>query len=231
MTLGIMQPYFMPYIGYWQLMAAVDTYVVYDNIQYSKGGWINRNRMLQNGKDVIFTISLKKDSDYLDVCQREISFDFNKQKLLNQITQNYHKAPFFEEIYPTICQCVTHDETNLFNYIYYSITQIRELLAIDSDLIISSCVKIDHSLKGQDKVLSICKELGADKYVNAIGGQELYDKSIFENNGVKLNFLQTCPIIYPQYKNVFVSNLSIIDVLMFNGKERTKQLLNEFTLV
>ena len=231
MTIGIMQPYFMPYIGYWQLMAAVDRYVVYDNIQYSKGGWINRNRMLQNGKDVLFTIPLKKDSDYLDVCQREISSNFDQQKLLNQIVQNYRKAPFFEEIYPIIHQCVICDEVNLFNYIFYSLIQIRKILKIESDLIVSSQLPINHDFKGQDKVLAICKEMKANQYVNAIGGQELYDKKVFEDQGIKLNFLRSNVVSYSQYKNDFVSNLSIIDVLMFNGGERTRQLLKEYTLI
>ena len=58
-TLGIMQPYFLPYIGYWQLLSAVDQFVVYDNIKYTKKGWINRNRFLRDGTDAVFTIPLK----------------------------------------------------------------------------------------------------------------------------------------------------------------------------
>src|SRR3954469_19367039 len=93
MRLGIMQPYFMPYIGYWQLLGAVDAFVLYDNIQYTKKGWINRNRFLQNGKDVLFTIPLKKDSEYLDVVERALAEDFDGKKLLNQLEASYRKAP------------------------------------------------------------------------------------------------------------------------------------------
>ena len=91
-----MQPYFLPYIGYWQLINAVDKFVIYDNIQYTKKGWINRNRILNTDKDVYITIPLDKDSDYLDVDQRNISQCFDRMKLLNQVSQYYRKAPNFK---------------------------------------------------------------------------------------------------------------------------------------
>lgn len=100
MKVAIMQPYFFPYIGYWQLINSVDTFVIYDNIQYTKKGWINRNRFLQNGKDCLFSISLKKDSDFLDIRDRIISDDFNRKKMLNQIKCSYQKAPYFDEVSP-----------------------------------------------------------------------------------------------------------------------------------
>src|SRR6476469_7826367 len=99
MKLGIMQPYFMPYIGYWQLLAMVDSFVLYDNIQYTKKGWINRNRFLQNGKDALFTIPLKKDSDFREVRERSIADDFDGDKLLKQFEASYRKAPHFETVF------------------------------------------------------------------------------------------------------------------------------------
>lgn len=231
MTLGIMQPYFMPYIGYWQLMAAVDKYVVYDNIEYTKKGWINRNRILQNEKDEYITLPLKKDSDYLSVNQRFLSDVFDRNKLIRQIESAYRKAPYFRDIFPVVVDIIGYDNGNLFQYIYYSITKIRNLLGITSELIISSSVNIDETLKGKDKVLALCKALGADTYYNAIGGQSLYDKQEFLQDGISLYFLQTADIQYPQFRNDFVANLSIIDVLMFNSLEQTRQLLTQYTLV
>lgn len=231
MTLGIMQPYFMPYIGYWQLMAAVDKYVVYDNIEYTKKGWINRNRILQNGKDEYITLPLKKDSDYLNVNQRFLSDAFDRNKLMRQIEGAYRKAPYFRDVFPVMADIIGHDDNNLFQYLYYSITKIRNYLGITSEFIISSSLSIDWALKGKDKVLALCKALGADTYYNAIGGQSLYDKQEFLQNGINLYFLQTNDIRYPQFHNDFVANLSIIDVLMFNSPEQTRQLLTQFTLV
>src|SRR5258705_11030314 len=100
MRLAVMQPYFFPYIGYFQLIAAVDLFIVYDNIKYTKKGWINRNRMLRNGKDVMFSVPLKNDSDYLDVCERELAADFNRDKLFNQLKGAYRGAPNFSQTFP-----------------------------------------------------------------------------------------------------------------------------------
>lgn len=231
MKLAIMQPYFMPYIGYWQLMNAVDTYVVYDNIEYTKKGWFNRNRILLNGKDYLFTIPLKKDSDYLDVCERSVADDFKKEKLLNMFSEAYRKSPYYNNIYPEIEKMVLYSDTNLFKYIYNSICIVKEHLGIKTKIIISSSINIDHSLKGKDKVIAICKELGASKYYNAIGGQSLYDKTEFQNNGIDLKFLKPELTPYKQYKNDFVAGLSIIDVMMFNSTEEIKCLLDNYTLI
>ena len=88
MKLAIMQPYFFPYIGYFQLIKSVDEFVIYDNIQYTKKGWINRNRILVNGTDYLISLPLKKDSDYLNVVDRQLaeSWEKDRTKLLTLIT-------------------------------------------------------------------------------------------------------------------------------------------------
>lgn len=231
MKLGIMQPYFLPYIGYFQLLNAVDKYVIYDNIQFTKKGWINRNRILQNGKDLLITISLEKDSDYLDVCERRVSSGFDKKKLINQIRESYRKAPLFSQVMPIIESIILYDDNNLFNYIFNSVKEICKYLHIHTELIVSSTVSIDHSLKGQDKVIAICKQLGATEYYNAIGGQELYSVSDFEKEDIKLSFVSTNPIEYSQFSNEFVPWLSILDVIMFNDADRVREMLNDFKLI
>lgn len=220
MKIGIMQPYFFPYIGYFQLIHAVDQFVVYDNIQYTKKGWINRNRFLQNGKTVVFSIPLKKDSDFLDVKDREISSDFNKDKLLNQIREAYRRAPYFAQTFPLVEQIVQYNESNLFLFIYNSIVRTCEYLRIDTEIVISSNVPFEHSLKNQDKVLALCEVVGATTYVNAIGGMELYSKEVFREKGIELKFIKLKPFEYQQFDNEFVPWLSIIDVMMFNPRER-----------
>lgn len=211
-----MQPYFLPYIGYFQLIAAVDLFIVYDNIKYTKKGWINRNRMLQNGKDVIFSLPLKSDSDHLDVCQRELSTDFNRDKLLSQFKGAYRYAPYFEQTYPLIEEIVRHENANLFRFLQHSIVKTCEHLAITTEIKASSSISIDHNLKNQDKVLALCEAGGANTYVNAIGGMELYSKETFRKKGVDLKFIQSKPFEYPQLGDTFVPWLSIIDVMMFN---------------
>ena len=233
MKLAIMQPYFMPYIGYFQLINSVDQFVIYDNIQYTKKGWINRNRILANGKDQLITLPIKKDSDYLDVVERELSesWEKDKNKMINIIKSSYNKAPYFEEIFKLISQCLNNPEENLFRFIYDSIILINSYLEIKTPIIISSSINADHTLKSQDKVLSLCKTQKADVYINSIGGVELYDKETFKQNKIKLNFIKSNPIKYKQFSNEFVSWLSIIDVMMFNSKEQIQEYLNEYTLI
>ena len=231
--LAIMQPYIFPYIGYFQLINSVDEFIIYDNIQFTKKGWINRNRILANGKDQLITIPLKKDSDYLDIVERELSesWEKDKNKILNVIKSSYNKAPYFQEAFNIIRECLNNPERNLFKFIYDSIILINEYLEIKTPIVISSSINADHALKSQDKVLSLCKAQKADVYINSIGGVKLYDKEIFRHNEIELNFIKSNPIEYKQFKNEFVPWLSIIDVLMFNSKDTIKNYLNEYTLI
>lgn len=233
MTTGIMQPYFLPYLGYWQLLNHVDQYIVYDNIQFSKRGWFIKNNFLMNGVAKPFSLPLKKDSDYLNVDQRMMSPEREKaaQKILEQIKSAYAKAPYFKEVYSVLQECFLSKEDNLFEFLTNSITVIKDYLNITTNIIVSSSIEIDHDLKGKDKVLSLCKAVNTTKYVNPIGGVELYDKEEFKNEGVELGFIKMDTIEYPQFKNNFVPNLSIIDVIMFNTKEEIKTLLDKFSIV
>ena len=221
MRLAIMQPYFFPYIGYFQLIAAADLFIVYDNIKYTKKGWINRNRMLQNGKDVMFSLPMKSNSDYLDVCERELAADFNREKLLNQIKCAYQRAPYFVQNFKLIEQIVQYEDTNLFSFLHNSIVKTSKHLGITTEIKISSEIAIDHNLKNQDKVLALCLAVGASTYVNASGGMALYSKETFREEGIELTFIQSKPLEYPQFGGAFVPWLSIIDVMMFNSKEVT----------
>jgi hypothetical protein len=233
MKLGIMQPYFLPYIGYWQLMNLVDEFVVYDNIQYTKKGWINRNRILLNNEDKIITLPLKKDSDYLDIKDRYLS-DQKQVKLIkirNQIKEAYKRAPYYSEVFPIIENILFFEDTNLFNYLFNSIKLIKDYLGIETQLIVSSSIDMDHGLKGKERVIEICKKLKSNHYINPIGGTKLYDKKEFEKEGIKLNFIKTGDIKYKQFDNGFIPNLSIIDVMMFNSKEEIKELLENYILL
>ena len=231
MRVGIMQPYFFPYIGYFQLIAAVDLFIVYDNIKYTKKGWINRNRMLQNGTDVMFSLPLKNASDYLEVRERELASDFNRDKLLNQFKEAYRRAPYFKDIFPLVEQIVLYKDANLFRFLYHSIIRICQHLEITTEIRISSDIDIDHDLKNQDKVLALCSAVGATTYVNAIGGIELYSKETFRKSGIELNFIKSKPFEYPQLIESFIPWLSIIDVMMFNSLNVIKSRLAEFNLV
>jgi len=228
-----MQPYFFPYIGYWQLINAVDTFVIYDNIQFSKKGWFHRNNFLMNDKKTLFTIPIKKDSDNLDVVDRYLSDDSEKQitKTITQIKNNYRKAPYYNDVFPLIEAVFLNQEKNLFYYIFSSVEMICDYLDIDTKIVKSSTIDIDHTLKSQDKVIAINKSLNSTKYINPIGGRELYDIESFIKEAIELRFLESEVPEYRQFSDKFISHLSIIDIMMFNSKNEAKEMLKRYELI
>jgi hypothetical protein len=225
MKLSIMQPYFLPYIGYFQLIASTDVFIVYDNIKYTKKGWINRNRMLRDGEPATFSLPLKKASDSLDVRERELSADFDPGKLLNQFYTAYRKAPHFNNTWPVIEEILRHQDQNLFGFLHHSIVRICSHLGITTEIRTSSKIEIDHGLKNQDKVLALCGAAGASLYVNPIGGMELYSKDDFRAKGVDLRFLRSKELVYPQFRESFVPWLSVLDVMMFHDPNSLRNVI------
>lgn len=231
LSVGIMQPYFLPYIGYFQLIAAVDIYVLFDNIQYSKQGWMNRNRMLQNGNDAMFSLPLKKDTYTLDVTNRYLADNFDPNNLINKLAFSYKKAPFYSEIFPLICDILNFQDLNLFNFLNHSILMVCRYLDVNTKIIYSSSLPINHALRKQDKVIAICNALNATDYINSIGGIALYDKQAFADANMNLKFIRSDDFIYNQFDHEFIPWLSILDILMFNDKETVKHQLNKVSFV
>jgi len=232
-VVAIMQPYFLPYIGYFQLINAVDEFIIYDNIEYTKKGWINRNRILANGEAQFITLTVKKDSDYLNVNERYLAGTWgkDKNKILNKIINSYRKAPHFDAVKPLIEEIINYDDDNLFNFIFNSIEKICDYLDIENQLIRSSKLDYNNSLKSQDKVIDICEVVAANVYCNPIGGVELYDKEAFSEKNITLHFLESEIKTYKQFKNEFLPALSILDVLMFNDKIVVKDWLKNYRLI
>ena len=227
-----MQPYLFPYIGYFQLMSAVDEFVIYDNIEFTKKGWINRNRILVNGQEAYITVPLRKDSDFLDVRERVLSdtWPMEKKRILNRLTESYRKAPYYKDVYPLLESSFGFEEMNLFKFILNSIKLAHEYLDIKTKLVVSSTIAVNHELKAEQKVLGICKARNADVYINLPGGVSLYDKDNFKAAGISLLFIRPNEIKYRQFENEFIPRLSIIDTMMFNSKAEIKKMLNSFNL-
>jgi hypothetical protein len=228
MKLAIMQPYFLPYIGYFQLINAVDTFIIYDDVNFIKQGWINRNRMLADKKEYLFTLELAGASSFKQINGIEIGR--GKDKLLKTIEQSYRKAPFFEKTFQLLKSIFLFDDINLAAFVANSILQVTKHLNIKTDITLSSIIKKNNSLHGQDKIIHICKLLNATTYVNAIGGKELYSKKDFQVQSIDLQFLCTNKIEYHQFNNEFIANLSILDVMMFNSINDIKSMLNNYVL-
>lgn len=232
MKVGIMQPYFVPYIGYWQLINTVDIFVIHDDVNYIKQGWVNRNYILINGERHLIVLPLVKASSNKLINKISIIEDktfFNR--MLKSIELQYKKAPYFEIVYPIICRILKNNERNLAKFLEYSIREICNYLDINTKIINSSNMEKDNSLRSQERVIHICKLCNATEYINPIGGFDLYSGEDFLLHNIELSFLRARDIKYTQYKNDFVSFLSIIDIMMFNSVEKIKTFLNEFDLI
>ena len=232
MKVGIMQPYFFPYLGYWQLINAVDKYVIYDDVNFIKNGWINRNNILLNGKKHLITLPLEGASSFLLINQIKTSSKLkDREKLLKTLEQAYKKAPYFEIIFSIFKDTLFYKSEYISDALIFSIQKIVDYLNLNTEIILTSKLNKDNSLSAEKKVIHICNVLNADTYYNAIGGKELYNKENFEKNRIKLNFLQMNELCYSQFNHEFVPNLSIIDVLMFNSPASIKEMLNEFRII
>lgn len=230
MKVAIMQPYLFPYIGYFQLISAVDQFVIYDDVTYIKQGWINRNRIIVNGREHLFTLELKEASSFKLI--NEIYIGENKKKIQTTIEQAYKRAPFYKEGFALISEILSNAETNLALFLENSIRKIAAWLELKSQILVSSQLAKNSNLKGQDKIIDICRNLNAEIYINAIGGRELYDAHAFQQNRIDLRFIQTNPIHYRQFNDEFIPWLSIVDVMMFNSRETIiNKMIPEYTLV
>lgn len=229
MKVAVMQPYLFPYLGYYQLVNYVDTFVFYDDVTFIKQGYINRNYILLNGKPTRITVPVPGASSNKKI--KELEFSLSVGKILKTIMQAYSKAPFFDVIYPLVERVFTHPNRNIADVCQLSIAEVFRYLDIKKNMLKSSELKYCRSLSAASRLVDICKTLGSNHYVNSAGGSHLYSKTYFATQRCKLSFLQLNNVCYPQGNTDFVPNLSIVDALMWCDKERISELLQSFTLL
>ena len=222
-----MQPYFFPYLGYFQLIRTVDAFVVYDDVNFINRGWINRNYILGNAEKQRITLPLLGASQNKLINQIEVG---GPHKILKSISHSYAKAPHFDAVYPLLEDILSQTEKNLAHFLDYQLRRICDHLGLSQQWYLSSSLAKDNGLRGQDKILSICEKLGATHYINVPGGKELYDQYSFEARGITLSFIQPKPTTYKQFTNDFIPSLSIIDAIMFNDKSQCEVLLDQYDL-
>jgi len=226
-----MQPYLFPYIGYFQLLNAVDTFVLLYDVTYINRGWIHRNRIIVNKNEYLFTIPLQKASQNKLILDCELSDQNWQLPFLKTIEMNYKKTSEFSVIFPLLEEIIFYNQKNISNFIYNQLTIIAEYLQIKTKIIPSSSFFKTDNLKAQDKIIAICKKLNATHYINPEGGITLYNSQAFNQQNIQLNFLKTNNIYYKQHSTHFVSNISIIDILMCNSRDTVLSFLNQYTLI
>lgn len=235
MRVAIMQPYIFPYIGYFQLINAVDVFVFYDDVNFIKKGFIHRNHLLFDEKITRFTIPCKGISQNKRINKIKLDQESTAiQKLLNSIKQHYNRAPYFKDIMPLLDSFFNsiHPHQTISEFSIQSVQLVSNYLDLDTIFKISSIEHSESLHYGRaDRLIAITKKEGGLEYINSIGGQNLYDKALFKKQGVDLCFLKSGQMTYKQFNNEFVPWLSIIDVLMFNSKNKVKDFLKHYKLV
>lgn len=232
MKIAIMQPYFFPYIGYFQLINAADKFVVYDDVTFIKQGWINRNNILLNGKSFLFTIPLKDASSYKAIRETETSDNGKwKSKLLKTFEQAYGKAPNYDKVVSLIRDVLSGEEKTIAAMALESIKAVCAYVGIDTPIVETSSLYFNNHLQSRARVIDICKRENATEYLNPIGGVELYSKEEFERENLKLGFVKSKPSSYKQFNDEFVPWLSTIDVLMFNSPDEIRDLLGQYEIL
>lgn len=251
MKLAVMQPYFFPYLGYFQLIKAVDKFIIYDKVAYIKKGWVNRNRIgVVNDLDRMVVVPVQNASSNKLIQDVKIDNSQNwAAKILQLIYFNYKKSAYFDEVYPLIEGLLSKEYDCIAEINAATTIGVAGFLDMPTTIVSDTSDFTDMETHLEDgsyceffngvavperktaRVIEICRKEKASTYVNPIGGTELYDKEVFRNYGVNLEFVKMRNVVYPQFTKEFVAGLSIIDVLFQNGKEKTKQLLDEFDLV
>ncbi|MEX0928903.1 MAG: WbqC family protein [Balneolales bacterium] len=226
-----MQPYIFPYLGYFQLICAVDKFVLLDDVHYINRGWINRNRLFVNERIFYFTIPLDKASQNRLIRDIKVAIGFKwKEKLLKTLACSYRRAPFYKEISSLVKEVLDEDQRYISRVVLVSLRKILKYLDIHTNIVAGSAIYANQHLKAQDKILDICRQENAGQYVNPAGGIELYNSDVFQIHGIELHGLK--PNL-PEYKHPsgrFIPGLSIIDVLMYNDPETTREMLGKYSL-
>ncbi|WP_420476678.1 WbqC family protein [Noviherbaspirillum sp. ST9] len=231
--IGMMQPYLFPYLGYFQLIAAVDEFVLGDDLQYVKEAWINRNRILVNGKPKLITFPLRKGSHLDKINERVLcdEFPYEAEKILRVISAAYGKAPQYDTAIALIADILRHPDRNLARYAENATRRICDYLGIRTPIHIASDLKIIDVIDKQDRVIRTARKIGGETYINFIGGVRLYDPDRFREAGLTLKFHRIDDIVYRQFDDEFVPLLSIIDVMMFNSVAEIREMLPRFSLI
>lgn len=229
MIVAIMQPYFFPYIGYFQLMRAVDTFVFYDDAQYMKGGWINRNRILLDHQPSWLTLPVKHDSRTVSINRRSYLLDKGTEPVKGKLQSAYAKTSAFKDVFSFVNDILDFDDSNVAAFNINLLCKTSQRLGIDCNFISSSRIEQPDGLRGEAKVIRLCKTLGADHYINPIGGVELYDPQDFAAAGLKLSFLRT--MVAPISLRDGEAHLSVIDTAMRTGWGGVRAQLDQYEII
>lgn len=233
-SVAIMQPYVFPYLGYFQMIHAVDQFVVYDDVQFIKRGWINRNRISSKGKDMLFTVPVQGGSQQVRICDVTNAADDKwLRKFGVQLQHEYGKAPHFAEVRDLVLGSFEQAKgLPVSELAVISIAAAMKRLDLPFDPVRSSVAFPETvDLKRADRLIAITRGLGGTRYVNLPGGMALYGTEEFAAQGIDLRFIFEKSQTYKQFDYPYLPRLSIIDVLMHNDPASVREMLNQYELL
>ena len=227
-TISVNQPYFFPYIGFFQLIYASDKFVSLEDVNYITGGWINRNRILINNEPAYLSVKIADASQNRKINETEIlNTEDWKEDLLKKLRISYSRAPFYTNTF-TVVRKVLSTESNLISDIsLQSIIEVCRYIGLEREFGKSSP---DIPGKGEEKIIGLCRSESATSYINLPGGEGIYSKEKFRENSIGLRFLQPVIEEYVQFRKPFVPSLSILDVMMFNPPEKILEMASKYGL-
>lgn len=232
MKLALMQPYFFPYLGYFQLIHSCDRFVFYDDVNFIKGGWINRNRIVNNNTVSYIGLQMENASAFKHIRDIQVnSGDLWKNKLIKTVSQAYARAPYVKQAVGLLNDTLFSAHDSLSEFASESILQVLKYVNLEVEIVESSVIYNNAHLHGEERVINICNLNNATIYRNSAGGMELYSKENFNKAGIQLTFVKPQITPYKQRGEVFEAGLSILDVLMYNSPDETMRLMTQYEII
>ena len=227
-SICINQPYFFPYIGFFQLLHASDKFISLEDVNFIPGGWINRNRILINGKPAYFTVPVEDASQNRPINKTRVHMRSDiRDELLKKLRISYSRAPYYSDTFMLVRNALSTPSDVIADISMQSILEVCNYIGLRKQFGKSND---ETGLKGADKIIDICRREGVSEYINLPGGKELYSEDRFAGAGIALKFLKPELNEYKQFGNPFVPGLSIIDVLAFNPPERVLEMVSNYSL-
>ena len=226
-TLAIMQPTFLPWLGYFALMDSVDNFILLDDVQFSHQSYHNRNRIKTSQGPLIITVPCKRGKKL--ICDVEVTNISTYEKLIRSVEQSYSKTAYKEEVLTTIKSVFFRGPKMLANLNCQLIEAIASLLGINTNLVRSSEFSVP-KMEKRIRLLKFCEELNAKEYLSVPGTLSyLKEDNPFIGSGIQLKIFSFEHPTYPQLHGPFEPYLSTIDAIANIGKEKTKELLRSST--
>ena len=224
---AIMQPYFFPYLGYWQLIAKADVFVILEQVQHTKGSWINRNYVLGSHAASLISVPLEKAPDHCLIQHRQVSDVWTeaRRRALRTLRLCYRNSPFFEDVYPWLEEQLSFPEKRLSKYLEHQIRSTADLLSVNTKIVTAGDLGNFADFERNRRIVEICRSLECDRYLNLPGGRTLYSPDSFPEDKLSLGFLIPELPRYGQGSREFVPSLSIIDSLFWNGPGGTGEMV------